>query len=35
MLDMLGASLAYYEANFGPYQFDQARVIEFLRQHPI
>lgn len=29
MLDMLEASLAYYEANFGPYQFDQARIIEF------
>ena len=29
MLDMLEASLAYFEANFGPYQFDQARVIEF------
>jgi ABC-2 type transport system permease protein len=29
MLDMLQASLAYYQANFGPYQFDQARVIEF------
>ena len=29
MLDMLEASLAYYETNFGPYQFDQARIIEF------
>ncbi len=29
MLDMLEASLAYYEANFGPYQFDQARIVEF------
>ena len=29
MLDMLQASLAYYEANFGPYQFDQARIVEF------
>lgn len=29
MLDTLEASLDYYEANFGPYQFDQARVIEF------
>ncbi|MFN3388368.1 MAG: ABC transporter permease/M1 family aminopeptidase [Allosphingosinicella sp.] len=29
MLDTLAASLAYYEANFGPYQFDQVRVIEF------
>jgi len=29
---MLGAmvnSLDYYQANFGPYQFDQARIIEF------
>ena len=23
------ASLDYYQANFGPYQFDQARIIEF------
>jgi ABC-type transport system involved in multi-copper enzyme maturation permease subunit len=29
MLNALQASLAYYEANFGPYQFRQARVIEF------
>ncbi len=29
MLDMLEASLAYYEDNFGPYQFAQARIIEF------
>ncbi|HEX8481554.1 MAG TPA: M1 family aminopeptidase [Allosphingosinicella sp.] len=29
MLKMLEASLQYYEANFGPYQFDQARIIEF------
>jgi hypothetical protein len=29
MLDMLEASLAYFEVNFGPYQFDQARIVEF------
>ena len=29
MLNALGASLDYYQANFGPYQFDQARIIEF------
>jgi hypothetical protein len=29
MLETLERSLAYYEANFGPYQFKQARVIEF------
>lgn len=29
MLDAMEASLAYYKANFGPYQFDHARVIEF------
>lgn len=29
MLDALQASLDYYQANFGPYQFDQARIIEF------
>ncbi|HEY0113755.1 MAG TPA: M1 family aminopeptidase [Allosphingosinicella sp.] len=29
MLRMLEASLAYYEANFGPYQFGQARIVEF------
>ena len=29
MLDMLQASLTYFEAAFGPYQFNQARVIEF------
>ena len=42
MLDALKAALDYYQANFGPYQFDQARIIEFpgydelrpgLRQH--
>ena len=29
MLSMLQASLDYFEANFGPYQFDQARIVEF------
>ncbi|MDP8914737.1 MAG: aminopeptidase [Pseudomonadota bacterium] len=29
MLKMLEASLKYYETNFGPYQFAQARIIEF------
>ena len=29
MLDALQRSLGYFEANLGPYQFDQARVIEF------
>jgi len=29
MLNALSAALDYYQANFGPYQFDQARIIEF------
>jgi aminopeptidase N len=29
MLNALQTSLDYYQANFGPYQFDQARIIEF------
>ena len=29
MLDALEVSLGYYEKNFGPYQFDHARIIEF------
>jgi aminopeptidase N len=29
MLKAMEESLDYYQANFGPYQFDQARVIEF------
>lgn len=29
MLAALKSSLAYYQGNFGPYQFDHARVIEF------
>ncbi len=31
MLNAMAASLAYYRANFGPYQFDYARIIEFPR----
>ncbi|HYJ82856.1 MAG TPA: aminopeptidase, partial [Allosphingosinicella sp.] len=29
MLNALAVSMDYYQANFGPYQFDQARIIEF------
>ena len=29
MLDALAASLDYYQANFGPYQFHYARIVEF------
>lgn len=29
MLDAMEESLGYYRANFGPYQFDHARIIEF------
>ncbi|MGB3722168.1 MAG: M1 family aminopeptidase, partial [Pacificimonas sp.] len=29
MLDAMSASLDYFRANFGPYQFDYARIIEF------
>ena len=29
MLDALAASLDYFQANFGPYPFAQARVVEF------
>ncbi len=29
MLRAMGAALDYYRANFGPYQFDYARIIEF------
>ncbi|WP_260483850.1 ABC transporter permease/M1 family aminopeptidase [Sphingomicrobium flavum] len=29
MLDAMEASLTYFEENFGPYQFDYARIIEF------
>jgi aminopeptidase N len=29
MLNALAVGLDYYQTNFGPYQFDQARIIEF------
>ncbi|HEX8238859.1 MAG TPA: aminopeptidase [Allosphingosinicella sp.] len=29
MLDGLASSLDYFQANFGPYQFRQARIVEF------
>ncbi|HEX8126122.1 MAG TPA: ABC transporter permease subunit [Allosphingosinicella sp.] len=29
MLNALATSMDYYQASFGPYQFDQARIIEF------
>lgn len=29
MLDAMAQSLRYYRANFGPYQFDHARIVEF------
>jgi aminopeptidase N len=29
MLNAMGRSLDYYRSNFGPYQFDYARIIEF------
>jgi ABC-2 type transport system permease protein len=29
MLNSLAVGLDYYQANFGPYQFDHARIIEF------
>jgi ABC-2 type transport system permease protein len=29
MLDAMRDALNYYQANFGPYQFDQARIVEF------
>ena len=31
MLNAMATSLDYYGANFGPYQFDYARVVEFPR----
>ncbi|HEY0160395.1 MAG TPA: M1 family aminopeptidase [Thermoanaerobaculia bacterium] len=33
MLDAMAASLDYYQANFGPYQFDHFRVVEFPAYH--
>lgn len=29
MLKAMGTALDYYQANFGPYQFNQARIVEF------
>ena len=29
MLDALAGAMDYYQSDFGPYQFDQARIIEF------
>ena len=29
MLDAMAAALDYYQANFGPYPFDHARIVEF------
>ena len=29
MLDALAASLDYYQASFGPYQFDHVRIVEY------
>lgn len=33
MLDSMAAAIDYYQANFGPYQFDHARIIEFPGYH--
>jgi ABC-2 type transport system permease protein len=33
MLDAMAASLDYYEAKFGPYQFDHLRIVEFPAYH--
>jgi ABC-2 type transport system permease protein len=33
MLDAMTASLDYYQANFGPYQFDHFRIVEFPAYH--
>ncbi|HYE59001.1 MAG TPA: M1 family aminopeptidase, partial [Rhodothermales bacterium] len=33
MLDAMAAALDYYQANFGPYQFDHARIVEFPGYH--
>jgi hypothetical protein len=35
MLDAMAASLDYYQANFGPYQFDHARIVEFPGYHEL
>ncbi|HJQ39977.1 MAG TPA: M1 family aminopeptidase [Thermoanaerobaculia bacterium] len=33
MLDAMAVSLDYYQANFGPYQFDHVRIVEFPGYH--
>jgi ABC-2 type transport system permease protein len=33
MLDAMVASLDYYQTNFGPYQFDHFRIVEFPAYH--
>lgn len=33
MLDAMAAGLDYYQANFGPYQFDHFRIVEFPAYH--
>ncbi|HEX9953379.1 MAG TPA: M1 family aminopeptidase [Rubricoccaceae bacterium] len=33
MLDAMAASLDYYQANFGSYQFNHARIVEFPGYH--
>jgi ABC-2 type transport system permease protein len=33
MLDALAAAMDYYTANFGPYPFDHARIVEFPGYH--
>ncbi|HEX7832196.1 MAG TPA: M1 family aminopeptidase, partial [Thermoanaerobaculia bacterium] len=33
MLDAMASSIDYYKANFGPYQFDHARIVEFPGYH--
>jgi ABC-type transport system involved in multi-copper enzyme maturation permease subunit len=33
MLDAMAASLDYYQANFGPYQHDHFRIVEFPAYH--
>ncbi|HEX8170784.1 MAG TPA: M1 family aminopeptidase [Thermoanaerobaculia bacterium] len=33
MLDAMAAALDYYQANFGPYQFDHVRIVESSAYH--
>jgi ABC-2 type transport system permease protein len=35
MLDAMAAALDYYQANFGPYQFDHFRIVEFPAYHSL